>query len=67
MYWLQQAHDDMRLNRISQKLFDFVGKPMSDDHLMVIGSFFIFFFKCPLLLVYTVFLEGFVCDPSHAK
>ncbi|KAF5773318.1 putative nucleoporin [Helianthus annuus] len=31
VFWLQQAGDETRLNRIAQKLFDFVGKSISDE------------------------------------
>lgn len=31
VFWLQQAQDEVRLNRIAQQLFDFVGKPISDN------------------------------------
>ncbi|KAL5697606.1 Nucleoporin nup85 [Ranunculus cassubicifolius] len=31
VFWLQQAHDEIRLNKIAQQLFDFVGKPISDN------------------------------------
>ncbi|XP_047325909.1 nuclear pore complex protein NUP85 [Impatiens glandulifera] len=31
VFWLQQARDEVRLNRISQQLFDFVGKSISDE------------------------------------
>ncbi|KAF6164182.1 hypothetical protein GIB67_010152 [Kingdonia uniflora] len=31
VFWLQQAQDEARLNRIAQELFDFVGKSISDD------------------------------------
>ncbi|KAI3687758.1 hypothetical protein L1987_81460 [Smallanthus sonchifolius] len=31
VFWLQQARDEIRLNRIAQKLFDFVGKSISDE------------------------------------
>lgn len=31
IYWLQQARDEALLNRISQQLFDFVGKSISDE------------------------------------
>lgn len=31
VYWLQQARDEVRLNRIAQQLFDFVGKSISDE------------------------------------
>ncbi|KAK6912748.1 Nucleoporin Nup85-like [Dillenia turbinata] len=31
VFWLQQACDEVRLNRISQHLFDFVGKSISDE------------------------------------
>ncbi|XP_076886422.1 nuclear pore complex protein NUP85-like [Bidens hawaiensis] len=31
VFWLQQAQDETRLNRIAQKLFDFVGKSISDE------------------------------------
>ncbi|CAI9289408.1 unnamed protein product [Lactuca saligna] len=31
IFWLQQARDEVRLNRIAQKLFDFVGKSISDE------------------------------------
>ncbi|CAM8967481.1 unnamed protein product [Rhodiola kirilowii] len=32
VYWLQQARDEVRLNRIAQTLFDFVGKSISDEN-----------------------------------
>ncbi|XP_077217891.1 nuclear pore complex Nup85-like protein [Tasmannia lanceolata] len=32
VFWLQQARDEVRLNRIAQQLFEFVGKSISDDH-----------------------------------
>ncbi|KAL5558664.1 hypothetical protein UlMin_034875 [Ulmus minor] len=31
VFWLQQAHDEVRLNRIAQHLFDSVGKSISDE------------------------------------
>ncbi|GFS35424.1 hypothetical protein Acr_00g0039810 [Actinidia rufa] len=31
VFWLQQASDEVRLNRIAQQLFDFVGKSISDE------------------------------------
>ncbi|KAK1384818.1 Nuclear pore complex protein Nup85 [Heracleum sosnowskyi] len=31
VFWLQQAQDEFRLNRIAQPLFDFVGKSVSDE------------------------------------
>ncbi|KAL4592262.1 hypothetical protein LXL04_005250 [Taraxacum kok-saghyz] len=31
IFWLQQAGDELRLNRIAQTLFDFVGKSISDE------------------------------------
>ncbi|XP_052211367.1 nuclear pore complex protein NUP85 [Diospyros lotus] len=31
IFWLQQARDEVRLNRIAQQLFDFVGKSVSDE------------------------------------
>ncbi|KAF5195893.1 Nuclear pore complex protein nup85 [Thalictrum thalictroides] len=31
VFWLQQAQDEVRLNKIAQQLFDFVGKPISDN------------------------------------
>ncbi|KAK9273847.1 hypothetical protein L1049_018659 [Liquidambar formosana] len=31
VFWLQQARDEARLNIIAQKLFDFVGKIISDE------------------------------------
>ncbi|XAR49495.1 hypothetical protein NMG60_11032721 [Bertholletia excelsa] len=33
IFWLQQARDEARLNRIAQQLFDFVGKSISDESL----------------------------------
>ncbi|OVA20255.1 Nucleoporin Nup85-like [Macleaya cordata] len=33
VFWLQQARDEVRLNRIAQQLFDYVGKSISDDSL----------------------------------
>ncbi|XP_042483468.1 nuclear pore complex protein NUP85 [Macadamia integrifolia] len=31
VFWLQQARDEFRLNRIARQLFDFVGKSISDE------------------------------------
>ncbi|CAI9755679.1 unnamed protein product [Fraxinus pennsylvanica] len=31
VFWLQQAQDEVRLNRIAKQLFDFVGKSVSDE------------------------------------
>ncbi|KAM0945742.1 putative nucleoporin [Dioscorea sansibarensis] len=31
IHWLQQAHDEVRLNRIAQQLFECIGKSISDD------------------------------------
>nr|XP_043613650.1 nuclear pore complex protein NUP85 [Erigeron canadensis] len=31
VFWLQQAQDEVHLNQIAQKLFDFVGKSISDE------------------------------------
>ncbi|CAK9184883.1 unnamed protein product [Ilex paraguariensis] len=31
VFWLQQARDEVRLNRIAQQLFDFVGKSVPDE------------------------------------
>ncbi|KAJ4708083.1 Nuclear pore complex protein Nup85 [Melia azedarach] len=31
VYWLQQARDEVRLNRIAQQMFDSVGKSISDE------------------------------------
>ncbi|KAA8521842.1 hypothetical protein F0562_012536 [Nyssa sinensis] len=31
VFWLQQARDEVRLNRIAQQLFDFIGKSISDE------------------------------------
>ncbi|CAN4127898.1 unnamed protein product [Withania somnifera] len=31
VFWLQQARDEARLNRIAKQLFDFVGKSVSDE------------------------------------
>lgn len=31
VFWLQQARDEVRLNKIAQQLFDFVGKSISDE------------------------------------
>ncbi|KAK4422266.1 Nuclear pore complex protein [Sesamum alatum] len=31
VFWLQQARDEVRLNRIAKHLFDFVGKSVSDE------------------------------------
>ncbi|XP_057959298.1 nuclear pore complex protein NUP85 [Malania oleifera] len=31
VFWLQQARDEFRLNRIARKLFDFVGKSISEE------------------------------------
>lgn len=36
VFWLQQAQDEVRLNRIAQQLFDVVGKSISDESFMVI-------------------------------
>lgn len=35
VYWLQQAHDEVRLNRIAQRMFDSVGKSLSDESFRV--------------------------------
>lgn len=35
VFWLQQAQDDVRLNRIALQLFEFVGKSVSDDSFKV--------------------------------
>ena len=35
VFWLQQARDEVRLNRIAQQLFDFVGKSISDESFKV--------------------------------
>lgn len=32
VFWLQQARDDFRLNRIAQQLFECIGKSISDDN-----------------------------------
>lgn len=34
VFWLQQAQDEVRLNRIAQQLFDVVGKSISDESFM---------------------------------
>ncbi|KAK1289041.1 Nuclear pore complex protein Nup85 [Acorus calamus] len=31
IFWLQQARDEIRLSRIAQQLFDYIGKSISDD------------------------------------
>uniref|UniRef100_A0A803LBN7 Nuclear pore complex protein Nup85 n=1 Tax=Chenopodium quinoa TaxID=63459 RepID=A0A803LBN7_CHEQI len=31
IFWLQQAQDEIRLNKIAQQLFDFVGKSISEE------------------------------------
>ncbi|KAL6536256.1 Nucleoporin nup85 [Orobanche gracilis] len=31
VFWLQQARDEVRLNRIAKQLYDFVGKSVSDE------------------------------------
>lgn len=31
VYWLQQAHDEVRLSKIAQQLFECIGKSISDD------------------------------------
>ncbi|ONK69756.1 uncharacterized protein A4U43_C05F26390 [Asparagus officinalis] len=31
VYWLQQAQDEVRLNKIAQRLFECIGKSVSDD------------------------------------
>lgn len=36
VFWLQQARDEFRLNRIAQQLFDFVGRSISDESFKVI-------------------------------
>lgn len=36
VFWLQQAQDEFRLNRIAQQLFDFVGRSISDESFKVI-------------------------------
>jgi len=36
IFWLQQAQDEIRLNKIAQKLFDFVGKSISEESFKVI-------------------------------
>lgn len=38
IFWLQQAHDEVRLNRNAQKLFDFVGKLISDEYIFYKGN-----------------------------
>lgn len=35
IHWLQQAHDEVRLNRIAQQLFECIGKSISDDSFKV--------------------------------
>lgn len=40
MFWLQQAQDEVRLNRIAKHLFDFVGKSVSDESFKVIFLYF---------------------------
>lgn len=36
VFWLQQARDEFRLNKIAQHLFDSVGKSISDESFKVI-------------------------------
>lgn len=36
VFWLQQAQDEFRLKKISQQLFDFVGRSISDESFKVI-------------------------------
>lgn len=36
VFWLQQARDEVRLNRIAKQLFDFVGKSVSDEGFKVV-------------------------------
>lgn len=40
VFWLQQARDEVRLNRIAQQLFDFVGKSVSDESFKVSAILF---------------------------
>lgn len=35
VYWLQQARDEVRLNKIAQRLFECIGKSISDDSFKV--------------------------------
>lgn len=35
VYWLQQARDEVRLNKIAQQLFEYIGKSISDDSFKV--------------------------------
>lgn len=35
VYWLQQARDEARLNRIAQQMFDSVGRSISDESFRV--------------------------------
>lgn len=35
IYWLQLARDEVRLNRIAQQLFEFIGRSLSDDSFQV--------------------------------
>lgn len=35
VFWLQQARDEVRLSKIARQLFDFVGKPLSDESFKV--------------------------------
>lgn len=39
IYWLQQARDEIRLNKIAQQLFDCIGKSISDDSFKVLKIF----------------------------
>lgn len=41
IYWLQQARDEVRLNRIAQQLFECIGKPVSDDNFKVLTNCFL--------------------------
>ncbi|KAL0297262.1 UNVERIFIED_CONTAM: Nuclear pore complex protein [Sesamum radiatum] len=36
VFWLQQARDEVRLNRIAKHLFDFVGKSASDESFKIL-------------------------------
>lgn len=35
VFWLKQARDEVRLNKIAQQLFDSVGKSISDESFKV--------------------------------
>lgn len=45
VFWLQQAQDEVRLNRIAKHLFDFVGKSVSDESFKVISLWLWFYCK----------------------